>query len=109
MKGFLADTVNTLTAIKFIKVVSRASVLKASKRAAEEASRNSASGDPTVEPEIKTNQDTQEEADRLNIFRLVVVGFKEGVTAEISKVVGTNITDTTLLTTDGQDLKSIDK
>ena len=76
MKGLLVNTVNALTDIKSTKVANRASVLKASKRAAEEATRNAASGDPAVEPEIKTNQDAQEEADRLNMFSLVVIGAK---------------------------------
>ena len=63
MKGFLADVVNALTSIKYTKVANRASVLRTSKKAAEGATRNTASGDLPVEPDTKTNHDAQEEAD----------------------------------------------
>ena len=52
---------------------------------------------------------TQEEADRLNMFRLAAIGYKEGVSAGISKVVGTDIMDATLRTIDGQDFKTVDE
>ena len=45
----------------------------------------------------------------LNMFRLAVIGSKEGVAAVISKVVSTNITDTTIRTTDGYNFKSVDE
>ena len=63
----------------------------------------------TVDPDIKTNMDTQEESDRINMFRLAVIGAKEGTAAGISKVVGTDITDATFHTTDGKDLKTVDE
>ena len=43
------------------------------------------------------------------MFRLAAIGAKEGAAAGISKVVGTDITDTTLRTTDGQDFKTVNK
>ena len=109
MEGLLANTVHALTSIKSTKVANRTSVLKVSKRAAEEAKQNAAAGDPTVEPDIKTNQDAQEEANKLNMFHLVGIEAKEGVAMEISKIVGTNINDSTLHTTDGHDFKSVDE
>ena len=66
MKGLLAGTSKTLNAILSTKLGSRASILKASKKAAEDAS---TSGN-IIKPEIKTNPDAQEEADRINMFRL---------------------------------------
>ena len=43
------------------------------------------------------------------MFRLSAIGAKEGAAAGISKVVGTDITDATLCTTDGQDFKTVDE
>ena len=43
------------------------------------------------------------------MFRLAAIGAKEGAAAGISKVVGTDITDATLRTTDGQDFKTVDE
>ena len=45
----------------------------------------------------------------INMFRLYAISAKEGAAAGISKVVGTDITDTTLRTTDGQDFKTVDE
>ena len=43
------------------------------------------------------------------MFRLAAIGAKEGAAAGISKVVGTDITDATLHTTNGQDFKTVDE
>ena len=72
MKGLLAATTNSLKAIMSTKLVTRSSVLKASKTAAAAAS----TATNTVEPEITTNADAQEEADRINMFRLEAIGSK---------------------------------
>ena len=98
MKGFIADATNELNSIKPTKLVNHSSVLKVPKRATEAAT---TLANATVEPEIKTNQDAQEESDRINMFRLAAIGSKEGVAAGIIKVVGTDITDAILRTTDG--------
>ena len=105
MKGFLSNTPNDLNAILSTKLVSRSSVLKDSKKAAVAASTDT----HTVPPEITTNADAQDEADRINMFRLAAIGSKEGAAAGISKVVGTDITNTTLRTNDGQDFKTVDE
>ena len=68
-----------------------------------------ASSAPDVEPEIKPNSYAQEEADRLNIFQLTVIGAKESAAAGASAVVRTAVTDATLCTTDGQDFRTVDK
>ena len=105
MKGLLAKAPNDLNAILSTKLVSRSSVLKESKAT---AARESTSTN-TVAPEITSNNDAQDEADRINMFRLAAIGAKEGAAAGISKVVGTDITDATLRTTDGQDFKTVDE
>ena len=100
----LAKTPNDLNAILSTKLVSRRSVLKNSKaNAAKESTSTN-----TVAPEITSNTDAQEEADMINMFRLAAIGAKEGAAAGIIKVVGTDITDATLRTTDGQDFKTVD-
>ena len=105
MKGLLAKTPNDLNAILLTKLVSRRSVLKDSKAitAKESTSTN------TVAPDITSNTDAQEEADRINMFRLSAIGAKVGAAAGISMLVGTDITDATLRTTDGQDFKTVDE
>ena len=45
----------------------------------------------------------------LIMFRLAAIGAKEDAAAGISKVVGTNITDTTLRTNDGQEFNTVDE
>ena len=105
MKGLLADATNDLNSIKSTNLVNRSSILKSSKRSTEAAT---TLANATIEPEITSNQDAQEESDRLNMFRLAAIRAKEGVAAGISKVVGTDIMDTTLRTTDGHDFKTVD-
>ena len=72
MKGLLAKDPNDLNAILLTKLVSRRSVLKESKAitAKESTSTN------IVAPEITSNTDAQEEADRINMFRLAAIGAK---------------------------------
>ena len=112
MKGLLGATPNSLNKAKSTNVYTRASILKASKAAAKEATKTAKATSASaleVEPEITIGTDAQEEADRLNMFRLAIIGAKEGVAAGISAVVGTVVTDTTLRTADGQDFKTIDE
>ncbi len=62
----------------------------------------------TVLPTFTTRTEAQEEADRLNVINQLVIGAKEGVVEAVSKLVGSDITDTILQTADGSDHKSID-
>ena len=43
------------------------------------------------------------------MFHFVAIRANEGVVAGISKVIGNDITDATLLTTDGQGFKTVDE
>ena len=65
-------------------------------------------GTATVAPEITTNSDAQDKADRQNTFRLAAISVKEGIAEGITKLVGKDITDPILRTLDGSDFKSVD-
>jgi hypothetical protein len=103
MKGLFTDATNELNSILSTKLVKRSSILKASK------STTTLATTPTlaVDPDVKTNTDAQEEADKINMFRMAAIGSKEGAAAGISKAVGTDITDATLRTTGRQDFKKL--
>ena len=107
MRGLLCNQPNDINKLKSNKVVTRSSILAASKAAAATATRDAGAGAPKVEPEITTNDDARDEADRVNMFRLAAIGAKEGVAAGIRAVVGSAITDNTLRTTDGQDFCTV--
>ena len=106
MMGLLSTATNTLTEYKATISIKRKDVLKDSKDA---AARLSSSSGTTVQPEIVTNSDAQEEADRQNTYRLAAIGVKEGVAAGITKIVGKDITNPILRTSDGISFKSVDQ
>ena len=106
MKGLLNTAKNTLTEYKAHISIKRKDVLKDSKDAAE---RLSSSSGMTVQPEIATNSDTQEEADRQNTYRLAAIGVKEGVAVGITNIVGKDITNPILQTADGISFKAVDE
>ena len=77
MKGLLGPSPNSLNKEKLTKVYTRASILKASKAAAKEATKAAKATSASaidVEPEITIGTNAQEEADHLNMFRLAVIG-----------------------------------
>ena len=77
MKGLLAGPTNNVKSIVSTKLVTRSSILEASKTEAATTSTYT----NTTELDIKTNPDAQEEADRINMFRLAAIGAKEGAAA----------------------------
>jgi hypothetical protein len=103
MKGLLSTATNTLTEYKATNSIKRKDVLKGSKDAAAHLSSSSGT---TVQAEIVTNSDAQEEADRQDTYQLGAIGVKEGVAAGITKLVGKDITNPILRTTDGISFKS---
>ena len=107
MKGLLSTAKITLTDYKAHIIIKHKDVLKDLKDAADRLSSSSSSG-TTVQPEIATNSDAQEEADRQNTYRLGAIGVKERVAAGITKLVGKDITNPILQTTDGISFKSVD-
>ena len=80
-------------------------MLAASRAAAERASIK----DSTVKLEIKINSDAQDEADHQNFFRLTAIGVKDGIVEGITKIVGRDITNPILRTTDNSNFKSVDQ
>ena len=83
VRGLLGNQPNAINKLKSNKVATRSSILAASKAAAATATRDAVTGAPKVEPEITTNDDARDEADRVNMFRLAAIGAKEGVAAGI--------------------------
>ena len=83
--------------------IKKRDVITASRAAAERASIE----DSTVKLDINTNSDAQDEADSQNVFRLTAIGVKEGITEGITKIVGREITNPILRTTDNSDFKSL--
>jgi hypothetical protein len=96
---------NTLTQVQSTNAITAGFVLKSAKKLTDELS--TATG-KTVLPTFTTRTEAQEEADQLNIINQSVIGAKEGVVEEVSKLVGSNITDAILRTANGSDHKSID-
>ncbi len=107
MKGLLSTAKITLTNYKAHISIKHKDALKDPKDAADRLSSSSSSG-TTVQPEIATNSDAQEEADRQNTYRLGAIGVIEGVAEGITKLVGKDITNPILQTTDGISFKSVD-
>ena len=105
MKGLSSAVGNALKDYKSTAHIKKRDVLAASRAAAERASIE----DSTAEPEINTNSDTQDKADRQNVFRLAEIGVKEGITEGITKIVGRDTTNPILRTTDNSNFKSVDQ
>ena len=59
----------------------------------------------TILPIITAWAEAQEEANQLNVINQVVIGPKEGAADAITKLVGSNITETILRTPNGSDHK----
>jgi hypothetical protein len=62
----------------------------------------------TVTPAFTLCSEAQEEADRRNVATQAMIGAKEGIVEALTALVGTNITNSALRTSDG-DFKSVDK
>jgi hypothetical protein len=105
IEKLLEDGTNLLTNVKLTNTITMNSVLKAAKARADAASKASST---MITPTITSRSKAQEEADRLNVINQSVIGAKEGVVEAVTKLVGSDITDAVLRTTDGSDHKSID-
>ena len=101
MKGLASDVKNALNKYKSTIHIKKRDVLATSRASAECASTD----DSTVDPYISNNSDTQDKADRQNVFRLSAIGVKEGITEGITKIVGRYITNPILRTTDDSNFK----
>jgi hypothetical protein len=87
------------------KVVALEAVIKEAKEAA--AKESKATG-TTVTPAFTLCSEAQEEVDRCNIAAQAMIGAKEGIVEALTALVGTNITDSVLHTSDGN-FKSVDE
>jgi hypothetical protein len=87
------------------KAVTPEAVLKEAKEAA--AKESKATG-TRVTPAFTLYSEAQEEADRCNVAAQAMIGAKEGIVEALTALVGTNITDCVLHTSDG-DFKSVEE
>jgi len=107
MKGLLSTAKNTLTEYNAHISIKRKDVIKDSK-SKDAADCLSSSNETTVQPEIATNSNAQEEVDRQNIYQLAAISVEEGVAAGITNIVGKDITNPILQTADGISFKAVD-
>ena len=77
------------------------------KEAREAADKETKATGTTAAPEFTLQSEAQQEADRRNVAAQAMIGAKEGVVEAITALVGTDITDSVLRTSDG-DFKSVD-
>ena len=105
MKGLASDVGNVLNDYNSTVHIKKRDVLAASRAAKERASTD----DSTVKPEIDNNSNAQDKADRQNVFHLLAIGVKEGIAEGITNIVGRDITNPILRTTDNINFKSVDQ
>ena len=105
MVGLGSKTPNTLTNFKSNVAIKKSDVNRQSIAEVQAAS----SKIIIVAPEITTNADAQDEADRQNTEQLAVIGVKEAIVSAITSIVGAQITNPILRTTDGSDFLTVDE
>ena len=105
MKGLVSDVGNALNDYKSTVHIKKRDVLASLIGAAKIA----ITGDSTIKSVIDNNSNTQDKANRQNVFRFVVIGVKEGITERLTKIVGRDITNPILRTTDNSSFKSVDQ
>ena len=100
-----SKTPNTLTNYKSNVAIKKSDVKRQSisEAQAESSTINIAA------PEITTNADAQDEADRQNTARLAEIGVKEAIAAAIASMVGAQITNPILCTTDGLNFRTVNE
>jgi hypothetical protein len=104
MEKLLDDGNNLLTQVKSTVAITASYVAKEAKNRADKLT---ASTGKTVLPSITSQAEAQEKTDQLNVINQSVIGAKEGVVEAITKLVGSNVTDTILRTANCSDLKYI--
>ena len=105
MVKLLDNRDNILTQVQSTVAITAESVLKLTKKRADELSTMTGK---TILPTITARTEAQEKADRLNFINQSVIGAKEGVVKVVSKLVGSDITNAILRMADGSNFKSID-
>ena len=105
MVGLGNKTPNTLTSYKSNVAIKKSDVKRQLIAEAQAVSSTS----NIVAPEITTNANAKDEADRQNTARLAAIGLKEAIAAVITSIVGAHITNPILRTMDGSDILTVDK
>ena len=95
--GLGSKTPNTLTNFKSSVAIKKSDV----KRQSIVKAQASSSTSNIFAPEITTKSNAQDEADRQNTARLAAIGVKEAISAAITLIVGAQITNPIVRTTDG--------
>ena len=112
MLGLKDEASNTINSGMANIHTKRKDVIAAAKKEAEKQTKiNKEEGDTTtvVTPEFTASgTEAQDEADRLNSYRMAAIGVKEGFAKGITKIVGKNITNAILRSADGSRMKSVD-
>ena len=103
-KGMSGLLIKNAYGPKSNKAVTPEAVLKEAKEAADKDTKTLGT---TVAPAFTLYSEAQEEADRRNVAAQVMIGAKEGIVKAITALVGTNITDSVLCTSN-DDFKSVD-
>ena len=104
MVGLGSATPNTLTGYQSNVAIKKSDIKKQSIAEAEAAR----SKDNIIAPEITTNANTQDKADRQNTPRLAEIGVKEAISAAITSIIRAQITNPILRTKDGSDFRTVD-
>ena len=105
MVGLGRETPNTLTNYKSNVAIKTSDIKRQSIAEAQAAS----SAINLVALDITTNSDTQDKVDRQNTARTASIGVKEAIAAAITSIVGAQINNPILRTTDGSDFRTVDK
>ena len=103
MDGLGSEMPNTLTNYKSNIAIKKINVKRQSITEAQAAS----STINIVAPEITTNANAQDKADRQNTARILTIGIKESIAAAITSIVGAQITNPILCITDGSDFRTV--
>jgi hypothetical protein len=104
-KGMSGLLIQHAYGLKSNKAITPEAVLKKAKEASAKESKATST---TVTLAFTLHSEAQEEADRRNVAAQAMIGAKEGVVEALAALVGTNITERMLHTSDG-DFKSVDK
>ena len=106
MVDLLLENPNELNQIKSTDMAEASTILKEAK---DKAARLSKQTGMMEKPAYETRGDAQDEADRRNFAYQAAIGAKEGAAEAITLKVGTDITDSVLRNTDGNDSKGVDE
>lgn len=106
MAMLLEETPNTINSIKSTDLAEASTILK---KAIADAAKLSKQTDMTKKLTFETRADAQDEANRHNYAYQATIGANEGAAEAITNKVGSDITDSVLCNTDGNNNKGVDE